>query len=96
VDLLLAGHFHVGYTGNTAAHYEILGHAALVVQAGTAISTRGRGQANSFNVIKIHRPEIVVERWEWNSGAATFVAAAPEHFRLVAGVWSPPVSRKDR
>jgi 3',5'-cyclic AMP phosphodiesterase CpdA len=88
VDLLLAGHFHVGQTGNTAARYAIPGHTALVVQAGTATSTRGRGQANSFNVIKIDRPTIVVERWEWISAAATFVAAAPTRFRLNAGAWS--------
>lgn len=88
VDLLLAGHLHVGHTGNTAARYEILGHAALVVQAGTATSTRGRGQANSFNVIRIDRPNIVVERWIWNSASTAFAAAAPEYFRLVAGAWS--------
>jgi 3',5'-cyclic AMP phosphodiesterase CpdA len=88
VDLLLAGHLHVGQTGNTAARYAIPGHAALVVHAGTATSTRGRGQANSFNVIRINRPTIVVERWEWISAAATFVAGEPERFRLIAGVWS--------
>ncbi|MGA9341965.1 MAG: metallophosphoesterase family protein, partial [Rhodanobacteraceae bacterium] len=36
VDVLLAGHLHVGHSGNTATRYRIAGHAALVVQAGTA------------------------------------------------------------
>ena len=88
VDLMLAGHFHVGQTGNSAARYAIPGHTALIIQAGTATSTRGRGQANSFNVIKIDRPMIVVERWEWISVAATFVAAESARFRLNAGAWS--------
>ena len=39
-DLLLAGHFHSSHAGSTAARYQIMGHAALVVQAGTATSTR--------------------------------------------------------
>lgn len=88
IDLLLAGHIHVGSAGNTAARYGIAGHAALVVQAGTATSTRGRGQANSFNVIRIARPEILVERWVWSSPIGAFAATAPECFRWAAGTWS--------
>ncbi len=88
VNLLLAGHFHVGETGNTAARYAIPGYSALVVQAGTATSTRGRGQANSFNVIKIERPTIIIERWEWIPAAATFVATASTRYRLNEGTWS--------
>ncbi len=39
----------------------------IVVNAGTAISTRGRGQANSFNVILISpRGSVTVTQWEWD------------------------------
>src|ERR1039457_5835017 len=48
-DLLLAGHLHASHAGNTSARYKIAGYSALVVQAGTATSTRGRGESNSFN-----------------------------------------------
>ena len=38
------------------------GHSSLIIQAGTATSTRGRGEANSFNVIHIDGPRIRIER----------------------------------
>jgi 3',5'-cyclic AMP phosphodiesterase CpdA len=44
VDLLMAGHLHQSHAGNTQARYKISEYAALVVQAGTATSTRGRGR----------------------------------------------------
>ena len=88
VDVLLAGHLHVSHTGSTAARYEIGGHSALVVQAGTATSTRGRGEINSFNVIRIDGPQIVVERLIWNHVEGTFVGGASEHFQFNAGRWA--------
>jgi hypothetical protein len=33
------------------------------VQAGTATSTRGRGEANAFNVLRIERGKVTVEHW---------------------------------
>ena len=86
-DLLLAGHFHASHAGSTAARYQIIGHSALVVQAGTATSTRGRGEANSFNVLHIDHPAIVVQRYEWQAGPAEFVIAGAERFETVAGEW---------
>jgi len=84
-DLFLAGHLHVSHTGHTARRYNIRGHSALVVQAGTASSTRGRGEANSFNVIRIHRPDISVERMTWEGSA--FVASGEERFRHTSEGW---------
>jgi 3',5'-cyclic AMP phosphodiesterase CpdA len=80
-DLLLAGHMHVSQTGRTAERYKIRGHSALFVQAGTATSTRGRGEANSFNVIRLKHPHIQVERRVWKPEAATFARANAETFR---------------
>lgn len=87
VDLMLAGHLHVSNVGNTAARYRIGDYAALVVQAGTATSTRGRGESNSFNVIRIEAPRIDVERFAWQSAAHAFVAVALARFERRAQGW---------
>jgi 3',5'-cyclic AMP phosphodiesterase CpdA len=86
-DLFLAGHLHVSHTGHTAKRYKIKGHSALVVQAGTASSTRGRGEANSFNVIRIAHPDITVRRFVWQPGSASFALSNPEHFRHRSDGW---------
>ena len=87
-DLFLAGHLHVSHTGNTAKRYNIQGHSALVVQAGTAISTRGRGEANSFNLIRLEHPEIVVERFGWNPASVGFARTSEERFLHSAEGWA--------
>ena len=89
VDLLLAGHLHVSQVGNTAARYPAAGYAALVVQAGTATSTRGRGEYNSFNVIRIEGLEIEVERIQWQPGTAAFVPAALNRYARTEREWRP-------
>lgn len=61
VDVFLAGHFHVTHCGRTADRYDFGGYSAIFVQAGTACSTRGRGEANSFNVIRTEPARVSVE-----------------------------------
>ena len=65
-DILLSGHLHESHASDTRLRYQIDDYAALVVQAGTATSTRGRGEANSFNVLQIERPCVRIERLAWN------------------------------
>ena len=87
-DLFLAGHLHIAHTGHTATRYKISGHSALVVQAGTATSTRGRGEANSFNVLRLEHPRIEVERYVWNVSEGKFLAAGVERFEHSAEGWN--------
>jgi len=85
-DLFLAGHLHVSHIGRTAERYKIAGHSALVVQAGT-ISARLRGEANSFNVLRVNRPHIVVARWMWNDARGAFTEASARSFRHTDAGW---------
>jgi 3',5'-cyclic AMP phosphodiesterase CpdA len=87
VDLLLSGHLHHGDVGNTATRYRIKGYSALVIHAGTATSTRRRSEVNSFNVVRVNRPEVAVERWVWDAAGATFSAEAAKEFVLKSGGW---------
>ncbi|WP_300758311.1 metallophosphoesterase family protein [Janthinobacterium sp.] len=88
VDLLLAGHLHASVAGNTAERYKIDGYAALMVQAGTATSTRGRGESNSFNVLRVEAGNIRVERYGWNEESRDFEKVSTEAFARVGGVWA--------
>lgn len=87
VDVFISGHLHVSHTGQTAKRYPISGHSALVVQAGTATSTRSRGEANSFNVIRINHPQITIERLIWQPATSMFDFSSTEHFRHSAEGW---------
>jgi len=87
-DVFLAGHLHISHTGHTATRYKAGGRSSLVVQAGTAASTRGRGESNSFNVIRLDCANIVIERFVWQPAQAVFVGSATEHFRRGSKGWS--------
>ena len=86
-DIFLAGHLHVSHTTHSARRYKIKGHSALVVQAGTATSNRGRGEANSFNVIRVEHPHIAIERLEWQPERGSFATAGTENFHHTADGW---------
>lgn len=87
-DVFLAGHLHVSHTSHSAKRYQIKGHSALVIQAGTATSTRGRGEANSFNLIRVDRPRITVDRLEWQPERTDFAVAMSEEFSHSAEGWT--------
>ena len=85
-DLFLAGHLHISHIGHTAERYNIAGHSALVVQAGT-VSTRSRGEQPSFNVLRIARPRISVERLVWDPERRAFAEMPASHFVHTDGGW---------
>lgn len=87
VDLLLAGHFHTSQAGDTSGRHPLPGYSALVVQAGTATSTRGRGESNSFNVLRLQSDRVEVERQVWQPEAGVFRPERTERFRREASRW---------
>ena len=89
VDMLLAGHFHVGGTTRTITRYKIDNYSALIVAAGTSTSTRGRGHPNSLNVIRIAPPTIAIARYEWRPDHAGFDLSATDKFSRSGNGWAP-------
>jgi len=88
VDLFLAGHIHIGHTGDTAKRYDVgAGRPALILQAGTATSTRGRGQTNSFNVIEFGHPNLKFKRLDWQPDTAAFVIAETKEYMHTDAGW---------
>jgi 3',5'-cyclic AMP phosphodiesterase CpdA len=68
VDLLLAGHLHHGYSGDTRTQYPAARRAIISAQAGTAISRRVRSDPNGYNRITLDRDRIVIEVRTWKQG----------------------------
>lgn len=86
-DVFLAGHIHATHAGSSFERYRIAGHSALIVQAGTAVSTRTRAEVNAFNVLRIERDAIVVEHVCWRDGR--FATANTARFARRGDGWYP-------
>jgi 3',5'-cyclic AMP phosphodiesterase CpdA len=87
-DLFLAGHVHRSHSGQTAARYRIAGHSALFLTAGTATSTRGRGETNSFNWIRIAKPLLDVRRYTFLRESRTFIPMEEQLFEHTEAGWT--------
>ena len=80
VDLLLAGHAHHA-SAHDASELVTRSGGALVVQAGTATSTRVREQEQSFNTIDIDAGRVTVTVNAWTGSAFTPADAQPYQYR---------------
>ncbi|GAB6057408.1 metallophosphoesterase family protein [Desulfonatronum parangueonense] len=87
VDLLISGHLHHGYTGDIRTYYPSTKRSILVVQAGTAISHRIRGEPNGYNIIMLKKGWIEVQVRQWVENK--FTEGAKVSFRLEEGHWIP-------
>ena len=88
IDMILAGHLHASRTGESAMRYKIPGYSALMVQAGTATSSRRRGEQNSWNLIRIDRPQIAIDCLTWDDDHGSFAVSRTERFQLAQDGWS--------
>jgi hypothetical protein len=84
VDLLLAGHNHQASI-HSARDLVTRAGPALVIQAGTATSTRVRDQDQSFNRIEVDGPNVTVAVESWNG--SDFVAKDAQRFEQHEGQW---------
>jgi 3',5'-cyclic AMP phosphodiesterase CpdA len=87
VDLILSGHLHISRTSESPQQYNVLGHSVLVIQAGTATSTRRRGEVNSWNIVRVDRPSISVERLNWDNDGGCFRVFAVDRFWHAPNGW---------
>jgi 3',5'-cyclic AMP phosphodiesterase CpdA len=87
VHILLAGHFHRSFTESARRMVKNAG-PSLVIQAGTATSTRLRhGETQSFNLIDTHKDrEVEVQVIAWDGAA--FVGGSRARFVFDGENWS--------
>ena len=70
VDLFLGGHLHLIHQASAGIFQP--GYCATILQAGTATSTRARGEPNSFFVFRIDGGRIEVDTFSWMPVANAF------------------------
>jgi len=80
VDLLLAGHAHHA-SSQDASDFVTRAGGVLVIQAGTATSTRVREQEQSFNVIDLNDGDVTVTIHAWTGSAFRATDAQPYKHR---------------
>src|SRR5688572_18256272 len=86
VDMLLAGHLHMGYSGDVRTHHEGIKRSILSIQAGTAISNRRRGnEPNAYNLITINPNQVTITVRAWNGSA--FDTSVVTHYSRLEGIW---------
>ena len=84
VDMLLAGHAH--HASHDASELVARSGGVLVVQAGTATSTRVREQEQSFNTIDIvHEEDVTITVNAWNG--SSFEPADARRYHWQDGRW---------
>jgi len=84
VDLLLAGHVHRA-SAHSAADLATRAGGALVIQAGTATSTRLRDEEQSFNRIDIAGDRVTLTVQSWKDDG--FVSGDEQTYAREGGHW---------
>lgn len=95
VDLILAGHMHRSYIGDSLDFFPggDRENGIVIVQCGTTTSGRGRGRErlkNSLNVIRASGTEIRVAHYLWRNAQGDFWPHSEHRFGSRSSVWLKP------
>jgi 3',5'-cyclic AMP phosphodiesterase CpdA len=85
VDVLLAGHLHLAYHDDLRSHYKSAKRSTLSIQAGTATSTRRRGEPNAYNWITVSQDLCTVSVRAWCEDR--FEESLVTRYARVDGAW---------
>jgi 3',5'-cyclic AMP phosphodiesterase CpdA len=86
LDLLLSGHQHRAHSADVERHYEKVKRTILVAHSGTSISTRTRGEPNTWNRFAWREPDLLLEVRTLVDGR--FQATGRRTFRRSEAGWS--------
>lgn len=86
-DLLLAGHLHRAGSGDARSHDIHIRRSILVAQAGTAISTRRRGDPNGYNLVMVERDRVSIELRDFDGSG--FRSSRTIGYRRMGFDWMP-------
>lgn len=89
VDVLLGGHMHTSEAVTTDARYQHGAYSALSIQAGTATSTRQRGEVNSFNMLRVECDRVEVDEVGWAAEEGIFKKTGTQIFMGIKDGWLP-------
>ena len=85
VDVLLAGHLHLAYHDDVRVFHRDAKQSILSIQAGTASSTRLRGEPNSYNLIALDGGDVQINVRTWTG--ERFEQSVEKRYRRVEGIW---------
>ncbi|MDB5299727.1 MAG: metallophosphoesterase [Phycisphaerales bacterium] len=86
VDLLLAGHLHLAYHDDVRSRHKATRRSILSIQAGTATSTRRRGEPNAYNWITLSPDLVTVAVRAWDG--REFTESLVTRYRRTDHIWS--------
>ena len=83
--VILAGHLHHAYAGDVRTHHVEVERSILVIQAGTAVSHRRRGEPNAYNLLTIENSRLTLQLRTFHG--QKFIAGPQTTYDYAANGW---------
>ena len=91
IDLILSGHLHLSRFAEPSERLRIGGHTSVLVQAGSAVSNRLRGELNSFNWIETTSDRVTIHQRCWSVASGDFTDGRTEFYKRSPTGWARAV-----